>query len=68
MTIGKIGSRSDTITFYRNKDKKISVICGCFKGEIDEFLNKVTKTHGENKHAKVYQKAVELAKLQIDLS
>ena len=67
MVIGAIGSRSDFTTFYRGKDKQIMVKCGCFNGNIDEFINKVQKTHGDNKYALVYRAAVEVAKLQIKL-
>ena len=68
LVIGAIGSRNDFTTFYRDKDKDISVKCGCFKGKIDKFLEKVTQTHGDSKHALVYRTAVEAAKLQIDLT
>ena len=68
LVIGAIGSRNDFTTFYRDKDKDISVKCGCFKGKIDKFLEKVTQTHGDSKHALVYRTAVEVAKLQIDLT
>ena len=68
LLVGPIGSRNDYTTFFRNRNKGISVSCGCFLGEIDEFIEKVIKTHGENKHASVYRAAAELAKLQIDLS
>lgn len=68
LVIGAIGSRRDFTTFYRGKDKQIMVKCGCFNDTIDKFLDKVKQTHGNNKHALVYQKAAELAKIQIDLS
>ena len=42
--------------------------CGCFLGKLDKFLEKVTATHGNSKYALVYHAAVEVAKLQIDLS
>ena len=67
LVIGSIGSRNDFTTFYRDKDKEITVKCGCFLGKIDEFLKKVSQTHGDTKHALVYKAAVEVAKLQIDL-
>lgn len=41
------------------------MICGCFKGTLEEFLSRVQETHGNSKHAQVYQKAAKLAKLQI---
>ena len=66
--MGPIGSRNDYTTFFRNRNRGISVSCGCFLGEIDKFIEKVIETHGENKHASVYRAAAELAKLQIDLS
>lgn len=68
LLVGPIGSGNDYITFFRNRNRGISVSCGCFLGEIDKFIEKVIETHGENKHASVYRAAAELAKLQIDLS
>lgn len=68
MTIGLIGSRNDTITFFRTKDRKINVTCGCLSGDILEFLDAVNETHGENKHGRVYRLACQLAEEQIDLS
>ncbi len=67
LLVGPVGSRNDFTTFYRDKSNLIYVKCGCFNGSIDDFINKVKKTHGDNKHAKVYLKAVEMAKIQIDL-
>lgn len=66
MLIGRIGSRSDFTTFFKDKDGGISVKCGCFSGTIEEFREKVEETHGTNtKHAKVYQAAANLAEMQI---
>ena len=68
LVIGAIGSRDDFTTFFRDKDNEITVKCGCFIGKIDKFLEKVTQTHGDSKYALVYRAAVEVARLQIDLS
>ena len=68
LLVGPIGSGNDYTTFFRNRNRGISVSCGCFLGEIDKFIEKVIEMHGENKHASVYRAAAELAKLQIDLS
>lgn len=64
--ISAIGSRYGTTTFFRCEDGKVRVTCGCFYGDLDEFLAKVEKTHGDNKHGRVYKKAVELAKIQME--
>ena len=64
--IGPAGSRNDYTTFMRDKQGIIYVSCGCFYGTINEFREKVKRTHGDNKHAKVYLAAADLAELQID--
>ena len=64
LVMGPIGSRNAFTTFFRTKDGRITVVCGCFSGTIDEFLAKVKQTHGNSKHAKVYQAAVEVALAQ----
>lgn len=66
ITIGAIGSRNDTTTFYRGADGKIYVSCGCFNGSIDDFASKVKAVHAGTKHEKTYLLAVELAKAQIE--
>lgn len=68
LVIGAIGSRDDFTTFYRDKENEITVKCGCFLGKMDKFLEKVTQTHGDSNYALVYRAAVEVARLQIDLS
>ena len=68
LTMGPIGSRDDTITFFRTKELHISVKIGCFRGTVDEFILKVKETHAENPHAKAYLLAAEIAKLRIDLT
>jgi len=65
LLIGLIGSRFSFTTFFKNKDKGITVSCGCFLGTIAEFRAKVSDTHGNNKHAKIYNLAADMAELQI---
>lgn len=65
IVVGPIGSRYDFTTFYKKSSVETLVNCGCFMGTIEEFEKQVEKTHGDNKYAKVYKKAIELAKLQI---
>lgn len=67
MVIGKIGSRFGFTTFFKNKNNKISVSCGCFLGTLAEFRAAVKEKHGtDTKFAKVYQAAANLAELQIE--
>ena len=68
LVIGPMGSRNGFTTFFRTKNLFIGVSCGCFRGNVDEFIKKVKETHGDNKHAKTYLTAAELAKMQIDLT
>ena len=63
--IGAIGSRNDTTTFFKCKDGKIRVSCGCFFGNLEEFAVKVKQTHGDNEHGRVYMLAIEMAKARI---
>ncbi len=65
LVIGATGSRNDFTTFYRGMGKQIMVKCGCFNGILEEFLDKVKETHGNNHHAEVYRAAAEVAKAQI---
>ena len=48
------GREQRTTTFFRTKDGKIGVSCGCFYGDIDEFRKKVKETHGDSKMAEEY--------------
>ena len=67
MVVGPIGSRNDYTTFFKGEDGKIYVRCGCFRGNTDEFLAQVAKTHGDSKHAETYRMATKLAIAQIDM-
>lgn len=49
-----LGSINRNTTFFRSKDDKIMVSCGCFKGDLDEFENRVKTTHGQSEGSKKY--------------
>ena len=66
IVIGPIGSRNCFTTFYKCYDNSIRVICGYFRGSIDEFIDKVSKTHGDSKYAKEYNSACALATIHIE--
>lgn len=52
-TIKGFGTICRTTTFFRCKDKRIRVTCGCFYGTINQFRKQVKKTR-EGKIAKEY--------------
>ena len=47
--------------FFLLTDNTIYVRCGCFSGYIDEFRNKVKKTHSDSLYAQGYLKTADLA-------
>lgn len=65
LNVGPIGSRDDYTSFFRNSTGGISVICGCFSGDIDDFVRAVKSTHPNGVHTKAYLAAIKLAKIQI---
>ena len=65
LVISILGSRLDTITFYRDISGRIFVKCGCYVGDIDKFTREVKKTHRRNKFAKEYALAAKLAKVHM---
>ena len=62
LLIGPIGSRMDYTHFYRCRDGVIIVKCGCFRGTIDEFDEKVKKMHGDNQYGMDYRYTIEYVK------
>lgn len=62
-----LGSCNRNTTFFKTKDGGVSVVCGCFNGNLAEFEAKVKKTHKDTKYAKEYLIAVEMAKIHFEL-
>lgn len=65
LVVGPIGSRDAYTIFYRNTAGSVSVRCGCFNGNAEYFLDSVNNVHKGTKHAKLYEAAARLARLQI---
>ena len=61
------GSAGRTTTAYRQKDGTIKIACGCFSGNLDEFIAKVKETHGDNQYAREYLAIVEVIKVKFGL-
>ncbi len=54
-----IGSENGTLEMYLCSEGWF-IRRGCFSGSVDEFLEKVTGTHGDNEHAVKYRAIVEV--------
>ena len=64
-TSGPIGSRDDTITFFRCKDGKIRATTGCFYGDLDQLEAAVRSKHKNNNYAQAYMGVIAAAKAQM---
>ena len=58
------GSEYRTTTFFRLKDGSVGVRCGCFYGTLQEFRDKVRKTHKDTKKAREYLMLADLMELR----
>ena len=65
-TIKGFGREYRTTTFFRCKDGKVRVRCGCFYGDLKEFRAIVKKSHGERKKAKEYLMIADLMELHFE--
>jgi len=53
----ELGRRKSQTTYYWNEEIG-QIVCGCFRGTLEEFEKKVKKTHGNNDFAKGYFKFI----------
>ena len=62
----KIGSRnSQTSIYWTNKDD-VQIICGCWRGNIDEFEKRVREVHANTEHLRPYLKQIEIFKYLVN--
>jgi hypothetical protein len=64
-TIEGFGSEFRCTTFFRCKDDRVRIACGCFYGTIDEFREQVNKTRS-GKIAKEYLMIADLMELHFE--
>ena len=62
-TVKGFGRCNRNTTFFRCKDGKIRVVCGCFFGDLEEFRAIVKRTHGDGKLAKEYLAIADLMEM-----
>lgn len=53
---------------YRTKDGGVEIICGCFRGSIDEFEAAVKKTHGDSQLAAEYMAIANVIRVKFGLN
>ena len=61
------GSENRNTTMFRTRNGNIIVKCGCFTGNLKEFLEKVKETHGSSMYAKEYLACAEVAKIHFQI-
>ena len=61
------GSVNRNTTMFRTKNGDIYVCCGCFRGSLKEFSEKVKETHGSRKYAKEYLACIDAAKIHFEI-
>ena len=66
MNHDNIGSRKSRTLFLKT-DKGVFVQCGCFFGNLEEFVEKVKETHHGNNHERDYLALVEFIKVRFKL-
>lgn len=59
-------TKNRTTTFYRNKDGGVSVRSGCFVGTINDFREKVKRTHVHSKYEKEYLTMAHLMQMHFE--
>lgn len=62
-----LGSLNRTTTAFKTKECGVSVVCGCFSGDLHEFAAAVKKTHGDGKYAREYMSFIETVKLHFEV-
>lgn len=53
---------------YMTKEKKVEIICGCFRGSIEEFEKKVEETYSGTVYEKQYKSIINVIKIKFGLT
>ena len=62
-TVKGFGRINRNTTFFRCKDGKVCVVCGCFFGDLEEFRAIVKRTHGDGRMAMEYLAIADLMEI-----
>jgi hypothetical protein len=61
-----VGSRQAQTTIYWTTKEDVQIKCGCWKGDITQFEDRVKKVHANTSHLQPYLKQIELFKLLVN--
>lgn len=53
---------------YLTKENKVEIVCGCFRGSIEEFEKKVEETHSGTIYEKQYKAIINVIKIKFGLT
>ena len=62
-TVKGFGRNNRNTTFFRCKDGKVCVVCGCFFGDLEGFRAIVKRTHGDGRMAMEYLAIADLMEI-----
>lgn len=54
-------------SMFKTRNGEIYVNCGCFKGSLKEFSEKVKEMHGNSKYEKEYLACIKVAKIHFEI-
>lgn len=64
----EFGSESKNTSMFKTKNEDIYVNCGCFKGSLKEFSEKVKEMHSNSKYEKEYLTCIKVAKIYFKIN
>ena len=64
----KVGSRNSQTSIYWTNKEDVQIICGCWRGNIEQFEQRVKEVHGDNEHRKAYMKQIKIFKMLVKQS
>lgn len=64
----EFGSESKNTSMFKTKNGDIYVNCGCFKGSLKEFSEKVKEMHSNSKYEKEYLTCIKVAKIYFKIN
>ena len=64
----KVGSRNSQTSIYWTNKEDVQIICGCWRGNIEQFEQRVKEVHGDNEYGKAYMEQIKIFKMLVKQS